>query len=185
MSSNKTERKLNANAELRCEVSPNEILTLRIVEGIAEIFGAELALNKDYCFRGRSFAVFTWFGCKLITELSHATTQNNAATHYNSHLYETDQTPMIGYVNTHIQLEARRDVALANNSNGPRVLIVGPPDHGKTSIAQLLSNYSLRLDRRPIFVDLDIDQGLCSMPGCISAIPLNKSLLSPDVSFIF
>ena len=38
-----------------------------------------------------------------------------------SALYLADSTPMIAYVNTHIQLEAKRDVAVANSDYGPRV----------------------------------------------------------------
>ena len=33
---------------------------------------------------------------------------------------------MVSYVNTHAQLEAIRDIALANADRGPRVIIVGP-----------------------------------------------------------
>ena len=35
--------------------------------------------------------------------------------------YESERTPMVAYANTHAQLEARRDVALANGVYGPRV----------------------------------------------------------------
>jgi hypothetical protein len=38
----------------------------------------------------------------------------------------------IGYVNTHVQLEAVQEVALAAGLDGPNVLIVGPSDHGKS-----------------------------------------------------
>lgn len=179
---------LKAETELRCDIKHNEVLTLRILEGSAEIFGAEMALNKDYCFRGRSFAVFTWHGCKLTTELSHSSTQGStsSSSRFASDIYATQSSsdsPMVGYVNTHIQLEARRDVALANNDRGPRVMVVGPPDQGKTTICQLLSNYALRLDREPVYVDLDVNQGVTAMPGCVSAVPLNRTALSVDSDY--
>jgi len=180
--STKTDRILLAETELRCEVSSQEILSVQITEGTAEIFGAELALNKEYNFCGRNLAIFTWYGCKLTTEISPLVTGQSsmAGGSVASHLYVASDSPMISYINTHIQLEARRDVALANNEKGPRILVVGQPDSGKTTMTKLLSNYALRLDRKPVLVDLDVDQGLNSMPGSMSAIPLLKSCISVD-----
>ena len=181
----KVDTVLKANNELRCEIHTQEVLTISINEGSAEIFGAELALNKEYCFRGKNFSIFTWYGCKINYELTHIITTGigqNTSNTYNSAIYTSDDTPMLSYVNTHIQLEARRDIALANKLKGPRVLIMGPRDHGKTTMTQIFANYALRLDRKPILVDLNVDHGLCSLPGCVTAIPLNKSCLSVDVS---
>lgn len=98
-------------------------------------------------------------------------------------LYETDSTPMVAYVNTHVQLEARRDVALSNRDKGPRVIIVGPVDHGKSTLSQILSAYAVRLDRTPLFIDLDIGQGSFCVPGCIYGIPLDKACLSVEVRY--
>lgn len=89
---------------------------------------------------------------------------------------------MIAYVNTHVQLEAKRDVALANKELGPRVMIVGPTDHGKSTLSQILAAYAVRLDRTPILVDLDVGQGAFGIPGCLSAVPLDKSCLNVEVS---
>jgi len=60
-------------------------------------------------------------------------------------------------------------------------MVVGPTDHGKSSVSQILAAYAVRLDRNPIFVDLDVGQGWASIPGCIGAIPLDKSCLSVEV----
>lgn len=105
------QRVLQKETELRCEVSENSSLTLKLVAGNAEIFGVEMAPNKEYTFRDQNIAVFTWYGCTIETSGD------------DSSLYESDSTPMKAYVNTHIQLEARRDVAYANKDNGPRVCI--------------------------------------------------------------
>lgn len=63
-------------------------------------------------------------------------------------------------------------------------MIVGPSDHGKSTLAQILSVYAVRLDRNPVFIDVDVGQGALSIPGCMSAIPLDKSCLSVEVSTI-
>ena len=57
----------------------------------------------------------------------------------------------VAFVNTHAQLEAMRDEALMNMTNaggnagtsadGPRVLVVGPADCGKTSLVKVLTSY--------------------------------------------
>ena len=88
---------------------------------------------------------------------------------------------MIAYVNTHAQLEAIRDIALANCDRGPRVIVVGPKDHGKSTTCKILTSYAARLDRTPIVVDLDVGQGSLSIPGCLSAVPVEKSSLSIEV----
>lgn len=100
---------LKKESELRCEVQENDFLTLRLTAGSAEVFGVEMALNKDYSFRDQNIAVFTWYGCTIESWGSEAS------------IYVTDSTPMISYVNTHVQLQAMRDVALNNSENGPRV----------------------------------------------------------------
>lgn len=42
-------------------------LFLQLLDGKAEIFGTELAPNKEYTFLpGAKVAVFTWHGCRLI-----------------------------------------------------------------------------------------------------------------------
>lgn len=109
VSTNKKEWILQKESEIRCEVPENSTLILKLVSGTAELFGVELALNKEYYFRDQNIAVFTWYGCKL------ESSGDDTA------LYQYDTTPMVSYVNTHIQLEARRDVALANGDFGPRV----------------------------------------------------------------
>ena len=163
---------LNAENELRCEVAENEALYVRLLKGNAEIFGIEMAPGKDYAFVDENVAIFSWFGC-IIETIG------------NCDIYISDSTPMVAYVNTHIQLEARRDVALANVEDGPRVLIVGPSDHGKSSTARILVAYAARLDRTPIYVDLDVGQNSITIPGCIGAVPLDKASLSIEVCFSF
>lgn len=106
--SSKKEWSLKKESELRCEVGEGAGLAVRLTSGNAEIFGVEMAVGKDYHFRDQNFAVYTWYGCTLETSGEGS-------------IYVADTTPMVAYINTHIQLEARRDVALANGELGPRV----------------------------------------------------------------
>lgn len=108
--SNRREWILKKESEIRCEVGENETLTLKLTSGSAEIFGTEMAQNKEYAFKNQNLAVFTWYGCTI------------ESTGVGEHaIYLAETTPMVAYANTHIQLEARRDVALNNGDYGPRV----------------------------------------------------------------
>ena len=157
---------LVAETELRCEIPDSETLVITLIQGNAEIFGAELVINREYTFTDENVAIFTWYGCEIEANGDKAT------------IYVADSTPMVSYVNTHMQLEAKRDVALANGEHGPRVLVAGPSDHGKSTTCRILSSYACRLDRTPIFVDLDVGQ-TSVVPGSLCALPLQKFKLTP------
>ena len=159
---------LKPETELRCEVPNDGELKVVLEVGSAEIFGVEIAANREYSFQDSNIAIFTWYGCKLSISSSKAV------------IYVSEDTPMVSYVNTHMQLEAKRDYALANNEFGPRVLLTGP---GKSTTARILSAYACRLDRTPLYIDLDVCQTSMTVPGTISAIPLDKFSLNVQEGF--
>jgi polyribonucleotide 5'-hydroxyl-kinase len=163
---------LQPETELRCEVQENGSLRVVLLEGSAELYGIELALNREYTFSDENVAIFTWYGCRLQTYAEHVSA------------YISDSTPMVAYANTHIQLEAMRDAALANHDYGPRVLVAGPSDSGKSTTARTLAAYACRLDRTPLFLDLDVGQNAVTLPGTLCATPLNKFSLSVEEGFL-
>lgn len=69
--------------------------------------------------------------------------------------YTANETPMTSYLNTHLALEQLRQAAKAQQDLGPRVLVIGPHDVGKTSLCKILVSYSLRQGGSPIYVSLD------------------------------
>ncbi len=48
-------------------------------------------------------------------------------------------------------------------------MIVGSTDAGKSTLAQLLCNYAVRVHRQPIYVDIDVGQNALAPPGCLAA----------------
>jgi polyribonucleotide 5'-hydroxyl-kinase len=162
-----------AESELRCEVKDKETLVLHLLEGNAEVFGVELAADRKYFFRGEeNVAVFSWHGCRLLTE---GTCQHSA-------MYTSNETPMTPLVNVHAQLEARRDIALLNGDRGPRVLLAGPQECGKSTAARILAMYAARLDRTPVLADIDVSHSLVSsVSGCLGAISVDKRCLNMEV----
>ena len=76
---------------------------------------------------------------------------------------------MIEYANVHFALETMRQEAKATGKDGPRVLILGPENAGKTSLAKILTAYATKVSRQPVVVNLDPAEGLLSVPGTLTA----------------
>lgn len=157
------EYKLEVDHELRFEVESGATVQLELLDGMAEYFGTELTKGKKYSFEtGSKVAIFTWHGCliKLIGRTEVA--------------YIAKETPMVVYVNTHAALEQMRVRAEEDSTRGPRVMVTGPTDVGKSTLCRLLLNYAARLKRAPVFVDLDVGQGQVSVPGTIGSIVVER-----------
>ncbi|EEP80352.1 conserved hypothetical protein [Uncinocarpus reesii 1704] len=77
---------------------------------------------------------------------------------------------MAEYANVHFALETmRQEAAAAAGREGPRVLILGPEDAGKTSLAKILTGYATKMGRQPLVVNLDPSEGMLSVPGALTA----------------
>ncbi|OWM69766.1 hypothetical protein CDL15_Pgr025615 [Punica granatum] len=158
--------KLDKECEIRIEVGNETPLRLRLLSGTAEIFGAELPPEFWLTFPPRhKFAVFTWYGATI--EMDGETESD----------YTTNETPMVSYVNVHAILEGRRNRARAsppdsNSSQGPRVIVVGPKDSGKSTLSRMLLSWAAKQGWKPTFVDLDVGQGFITIPGSIAATPI-------------
>ena len=152
----KEEYKLLKEQELRFEVEGKEPVLLRLRSGLAEVFGTELMKGRTYTFGpGSKIAVFTWHGCVIELEGT-----IDAA-------YVAKETPMTFYLNIHGLLEQMRDTAETVGNRGPVVLIAGPTDVGKSTLARILLNYAVRRQRTPLLVDFDVGQGFFSVPGTV------------------
>lgn len=158
---------LPARSELRFEVAFAKSYRIRLIRGTAELFGSELAPSTTYTFSGTKGAVFTWHGCTL--EL-HGDVE--------SEYVGSETEAMVEWLNVHGMLEtARDDAGTGRDSNGgPRVLIVGPDDSGKTSLLKCLTAWSLKMGRTPTVVNMDPREGLLSIPGSLSAVTMGSML---------
>jgi polyribonucleotide 5'-hydroxyl-kinase len=90
-------------------------------------------------------------------------------------VYEADATPMPHYLAAHHALEAAREAALASadGAHGPRAMVVGPTDAGKSTISRVLLNYAHRGQWECTAVDLDVGQGGITVPGTLCAAPVS------------
>jgi polyribonucleotide 5'-hydroxyl-kinase len=150
---------LAANTEYRFEVAFSRTLTIKLQSGTAEFFGTELAPATTYTFQGTKGAIFTWHGCKL--DIGGDVESD----------YVAEETPMMSFANLHFALENLRDRSVASGGveMGPRVLVVGPENSGKTSLVKTLTSYAVKTGRQPMAVNLDPRQGMLSVPGSLTS----------------
>jgi polyribonucleotide 5'-hydroxyl-kinase len=141
----------------------------QLISGTAEVFGVELAEGRAYHLApGRKLAVFTWYGAELAVGGAVST------------VYTSDETAVPLHANLHQRLEGRREEARATGASGPRVLLAGPTDSGKSTICRTLCAYACRVGRAPTYVDLDLGQGEVSVPGAVAATPLDRLCLNVE-----
>ncbi|KAF2265757.1 pre-mRNA cleavage complex II protein-like protein Clp1 [Lojkania enalia] len=153
---------LSAGTEFRFEVPFSRTLTIKLLSGTAEYFGTELAPSSTYSFSGAKGAIYTWHGAKL--EIGGEAESE----------YVAEETGMMGYANAHFALENLRDKAAQTNDTGPRVLVVGPENSGKTSVVKILTSYAVKAGRQPVVINLDPRQGMLSVPGSFSAAAVSS-----------
>jgi polyribonucleotide 5'-hydroxyl-kinase len=154
---------LQAEHELRFEVPADcTNATLTLISGSAEVFGVEMALNRAYALSpALNAAAFTWFGARLTLVAPPSALA-----------YTATDTPMPDYIRVHAVLQSRRDRALqtGDRTGGPRAVIVGPRDAGKTALANILTAYCVKANASSILVDLDpaASGPIAVVPGAIS-----------------
>ena len=59
---------------------------------------------------------------------------------------------------------------------GPRVIVVGPTDSGKSCLVRMLLGWAAREGWKPTYADLDIGQGSITVPGTVSATPVEMPI---------
>lgn len=60
------------------------------------------------------------------------------------HAYLSDETPMETYLNVHYALQNMRNEAKQTGKPGPRVLVVGGTDAGKSTLCHMLCSWAAR-----------------------------------------
>ncbi|KAG4304045.1 hypothetical protein PORY_002568 [Pneumocystis oryctolagi] len=156
--------------EFRFEVEFDSRIEIEVKSGTAEIFGTELAIGPVYSFSGVKLALFTWRGCVIEVK-------GTPSVHYLA-----EETPMLAYMNMHFAIENLRADATKKDEDGPRVLLVGPEDSGKTTLVRILAGYALKQKRSPILVNLDTREDIGSIPGSVSVTSISGML---DVENMF
>jgi polyribonucleotide 5'-hydroxyl-kinase len=71
-----------------------------------------------------------------------------------------EDTPNVSYINCHQVIHNLREEAKSSGGQGPRVVVAGPTDSGKSSMCRMLLNWAVRAQHQPTYVDLDIGEAL-------------------------
>ncbi|KAL6826478.1 Pre-mRNA cleavage complex II protein Clp1 domain-containing protein [Trichoderma camerunense] len=148
--------------EWRFQVPPGSSLTLKVLSGTAEKDGVELPLRNAYTFSGIKSKILTWHGCELEID---GRCDNDSIAEYSN----PAANPATSHVNLHARLNDMRVDASRQRREGPRVLVVGPPSSGKTTVAKTLTSYATRQGYQVITVNANPKEGMLSLPGTLSA----------------
>lgn len=65
---------------------------------------------------------------------------------------------MVSYINTHQVINNLRTSAQQSGGQGPRVMVVGPTDSGKSTLCKMLLNWAVRMGSQPTYVDIDVGE---------------------------
>ncbi|CRG93441.1 clp1-related protein, putative [Plasmodium gallinaceum] len=145
----------------------------------AEIFGRELILDKDYYFGfNEKFSIYTYTGC--IIQIKGKTLQE----------YESKNSTMKDYLSLSYILDAYRKLAKKKKQIGPRILITGNNNSGKSSVSLLLCNYALKSGFKPIFIETDTKCScdkieLNNGPGIMSCFVYDNMNMKYSLDFFF
>lgn len=169
-----------ARAEWRFEVPFKTIMKLKVIEGVGEIFGTELPNDVDIRLTGCKYAVYAPLpsGCRLQYETAPNKVNVNISNEDSLvSEYISEESMMLQYTNMHFALEVLREEAVSDPlKKGPKVLVVGNSESGKTALAKVLASYAVKMDRVPLLVNLDPKEGVFSVPGSLTATPISDIL---------
>lgn len=174
-----------AGNEWRIEVPFRKEMTVTVVEGVAEIFGTELAPQVQYKFSGVKLAIYAPLAPVTLEYTIATSTEQHRMTHGDDDVVEylSNETTMTPVTNLALYLETLRQKANDGNARGasprlrgPRVLLLGPHGAGKTAVAKTLVSYAVKMGLTPVLVNLNPRDGVFLVPGSLTATTINDAL---------
>lgn len=160
--------------EWRFEVPVGRLVVLKVVSGTAEKDGVELAPRNAYTLSGAKSKIVTWHGCELEVE-------GRCDDDFVAEYATPAANPANAVVNLHARLGEMRAAAARLGRQGPRVLVAGPPNMGKTTLARTLTSYATRQGLQPVAVNVNPREGMLSLPGTLSASVL-ATVIDPEAA---
>lgn len=156
------EVKVGPFQEWRFEIKSNDKLRLKLIKGMAEIFGTELSPNTQYTFEGSFKSCISSFdGCTLEYWNCNPSSE-----------YVGEETSMASILNLHLGLENYRQA----HKEGAHVLVIGSKDSGKTSLCRTLASYAERMGNWPLLVNVSPKEPLFTAPGNLTATAVSGIL---------
>ncbi|KAH7143745.1 Pre-mRNA cleavage complex II protein Clp1-domain-containing protein [Dactylonectria macrodidyma] len=153
---------LRPASEWRFQVALGSSLILKLLSGTAEKDGIELAPRNAYSFSGLKSKILSWHGCELEID-------GSCEREFTTEYANPTENPANTHLNLHGQLNDMRVAAAREGREGPRVLVAGPANTGKTTLVKTLTSYATRQGYQPLLVNTDPREGMLSLPGTLSA----------------
>ena len=154
--------------ELHICLKEEETISVKLEQGKAEIEGIELPENIEKSFSNRNIIIYFWEDSKITL---HSLSLSKDPSYISNRNIDT----MREYIVAHYNITQLRFNALTSNQIGPRVLITGSNNCGKTAFCHMMLNYSLKLGWTPIYCDLDLDNEI-GLPGSIAATVIDTTI---------
>ena len=154
--------------ELHICLKEEETISVKLEQGKAEIEGIELPENIEKSFSNRNIIIYFWEDSKITL---HSLSLSKDPSYISNRNIDT----MREYIVAHYNITQLRFDALTSNQIGPRVLITGSNNCGKTAFCHMMLNYSLKLGWTPIYCDLDLDNEI-GLPGSIAATVIDTTI---------
>lgn len=150
----------------KIKVAQESKMTIKVITGIAEIFGTELANNIDYNFQNWNFTIFA----VEEVQLEWKGTDNHPVVEGEDTV--PNQTAQYIY-NLHFALEKLR----SQTFYGPKIMVIGNKNVGKTALCRTLSSYTIKFKSfQPMLINLNPQESIFTPPGCVSATPISDIL---------
>lgn len=161
--------KVNPNSELRIKLKYHEEVRVKLISGSALLLGMELTKLFYYKLpKTKSTYLYTLTGC--VIEI----VRPDSATDVEFYSYEDEDRKNLQLFNLHQVLESCRLRSLKQSNFGPRVLVLGSSNSGKSTVARTLCNLAVAQDWRPSLLDLDPVGAKQNFPGVLSCARLDQ-----------
>ena len=155
---------INDGSELRFEAVEKKgtSVVVKLVDGACEVFGTKVEPNRVYTFPHGSKAALASVGGSCTVRFM----DSNAlkVVRENQPFSGTEYTALLQ------QLNAQRDQARQTFTGGPRVLVCGQTDTGKSTLCKYLLNSAVKAGHSVAFLDGDLGQNSITCPGSIASV---------------
>jgi polyribonucleotide 5'-hydroxyl-kinase len=76
---------------------------------------------------------------------------------------------MVSYLNLHLLLASQRAAAAVHGRMGPRVMVCGTANAGRTSLVRMLASWAVKMGKQCAVVNADPSEGMLSLPGTLTS----------------
>eukprot|EP00477_Mikrocytos_mackini_P002342 GAHX01002596.1.p1 GENE.GAHX01002596.1~~GAHX01002596.1.p1 ORF type:complete len:458 (-),score=93.94 GAHX01002596.1:100-1431(-) len=153
---------LKDHEELYIHNKPGELYHITLLKGEVDIFGAPLPLSSQLSIPSDNLSLYANSASKLKLVLPSEAT-----------FYTSSDTEQMNFYRSFMLFYPTPPI-MFGLLNIKSTLVLGSRFSGKNSLCQTYINYYLRKGIKPIFIDLDLQRNILTLPGCIAGSKINS-----------